>query len=280
MKRPAQLGDGGPHRLANAVACGITDTGPVRPRNEDNFLIDAELELLAVADGMGGHQSGAAASAGALDALREFVRLAAYHPLSASKPPDAHGTPDPDATWADPTMLAVRVLYDAVDFANGKLYAQNQQRQMHEGSGMGTTLTGVWRPQPGGPLMLFHVGDSRLYRYRQQQLVLLTRDQTWYQQALESGNIDNLPARNLLLQAIGPNHQVKPEVRAQLVQPGDLLMLCSDGLHGCVPHQDMADLLAGATADTLPDICRQMVVLAKQYRGRDNVTVLLVMCHG
>ena len=100
---------------------------------------------------------------------------------------------------------------------------------------MGTTLTGLWQFQKNGPLLVFHVGDSRLYRYRAGEFHQLTRDQTLYQQALEEGLTDNLPPRNMLLQAMGPYETVKPEVKPQPVQAGDLYMLCTDGLHarGC-----------------------------------------------
>jgi len=271
MRQP--LGLTGQQRLTGAIACGISDIGPVRKSNEDNFLIDAELDLLAIADGMGGHQAGATASASALEALRQFLAARASAPGAGPA-----ASTDPDATWSDPAMHAIGLLHDAVDFANERLYAQNQARQLRDGSGMGTTLTGFWRPQPAGPLLLFHVGDSRLYRYRGDELDLLTHDQTWYQQALDAGKIDDLPPRNLLLQAVGPSALVKPDIRSQMVLPGDLLMLCSDGLHGCVPHREMAEVLASATKENLSQSCQRLVALANDYDGRDNVTVLLAMC--
>lgn len=257
----------GPHCLASAVAYGASDVGSVRQSNEDNFLVESGLGLLAVADGMGGHEAGALASAEALISLRHALKLYALDPLDNSG--------DPDATWSDPNMQATSVLHDAIDQVNQCVYQQNVARQMGEGSGMGTTLTGVWRPQADGPLLVFHVGDSRLYRYRDAELSLLTRDQTWYQQALEAGKVDRLPARNLLLQAIGPAPRVEPQVRVQSVQPGDLLMLCSDGLHGCVPHQEMHHVLASARRDSLEAACLRLIDLTREYAGRDNVTVLL-----
>lgn len=257
----------GPHCLASAVAYGISDVGSVRQSNEDNFLVEPALGLLAVADGMGGHEAGALASAQALISLRQALKAPAAVPSRTNS--------DPDATWSDPTMQAAGRLHTAIDHVNQCVYQQNVARHMSEGSGMGTTLTGVWRPQPDGPLLVFHVGDSRLYRYRDGELSLLTRDQTWYQQALEAGKVDRLPARNLLLQAIGPGPRVEPQVRVQPAQPGDLLMLCSDGLHGCVPHQEMVQVLSLARRDTLDTACQRLVDLTREYAGRDNVTVLL-----
>ncbi|OPA89761.1 serine/threonine protein phosphatase [Pseudomonas fluorescens] len=257
----------GPHSLATAVAYGVSDVGSVRQSNEDNFLVEPDLGLLAVADGMGGHEAGALASAQALISLRQALKAHSVNPVD----PDA----DPDATWSDPDMQAASQLHNALDQVNQCVFQQNVARHMSEGSGMGTTLTGVWRPQADGPLLVFHVGDSRLYRYREGELSLLTRDQTWYQQALEAGKVDRLPARNLLLQAIGPGPRVEPQVRVQPVQPGDLLMLCSDGLHGCVPHLEMLEVLAIARRDSLDIACQRLIDLTREYAGRDNVTVLL-----
>jgi protein phosphatase len=270
MTGASPRGLAGLHDIGGALACGLSDIGPVRTSNEDNFLIDPELGLLAVADGMGGHQGGEVASAAALDSLHDFIAGHQGRVVIASD--------DPDATWTDPVMQSLALLRDGVAFANDRVYALNQARQLPEGSGMGTTLTGFWRPQPGGPLLLFHVGDSRLYRYRADALEQLTRDQTWYQQALEAGKLDALPPRNLLLQALGPSASLQPDIGRQAVLPGDLLMLCSDGLHGCVPHFDMAEVLAAATVGKLEEACRRLVALAHDYGGRDNITVLLVLC--
>jgi protein phosphatase len=252
---------------------GMTDVGLVRTSNEDNFLIDTELGLVMVADGMGGHEGGEVASAGALAAVRDFVREAGV-PEAA----DDQAGYDPDATWSDRTMPAVMTLFEAIEFANTKIYAKNLQRQFIEGSGMGTTLTGFWQSQPGGPLVVCHVGDSRLYRYRGGELSLLTRDQTLYQQALEAGLLDNLPPRNLLLQAVGPSALVKPDVKPHSLQAGDLYLLCTDGLHGSVPHGVMADTLALAGPDTLEQACATLIAAAKTHGSRDNITAVLLAC--
>jgi protein phosphatase len=252
---------------------GMTDVGLVRTSNEDNFLIDTELGLVMVADGMGGHEGGEVASAGVLTAVRDFVREAGV-PEAA----DDQAGYDPDATWSDRTMPAVMTLFEAIEFANTKIYAKNLQRQFIEGSGMGTTLTGFWQSQPGGPLVVCHVGDSRLYRYRGGELSLLTRDQTLYQQALEAGLLDNLPPRNLLLQAVGPSALVKPDVKSHSLQAGDLYLLCTDGLHGSVPHGVMADTLALAGPDTLERACATLIAAAKAHGSRDNITAVLLAC--
>ena len=261
------------HQLPMTVAYGATDTGTVRTSNEDNFLIDAALGLAMVADGMGGHAAGEVASAGALNLLRDYL---ACHVLEV-KGGDI-GAADPDATWSDPAMRGVRILHDALEFANRSLYQRNVDNNCNDGGGMGTTLTGIWRPPGQEPFILFHVGDTRLYRQRNGVLEQLTRDQTMYQQAVDAGLFDNLPPRNMLLQAIGPSPAVAPEVRSQVVQAGDLLMLCSDGLHGSVPHGEMEMAMTGATAARLEIICGQLIERAKECGSRDNITILLALC--
>lgn len=263
------------------LAFGVTDIGPVRSNNEDNFLIDEALGLVMVADGMGGHAAGDVASAGVLGAMRSYLQAHGTTEAAAigARTLELH-SPDPDATWSDPTMRAVGLLHDAIESANRDLYAQNLAHHCRDGEGMGATLTGFWRPGADAPLTLFHVGDSRLYRQRGGRLEQLTRDQTLYQQAVDAGLIRDLPARNVLLQAMGPAPRVAPEVRIQLVEPGDLLMLCSDGLHGSVPHGDIEAELAAATAQTLELACRRLVARAKECGGRDNITVVLTMYQG
>jgi protein phosphatase len=254
--------------LSGAVAFAHSDTGSVRQRNEDHYLLAPELHLLAVADGMGGHEAGALASLLALETLQDcLARRSAEATWLAA---------DPDATCREPSMQAVAVLHEALASVNALLYARNAADQMIEGSGMGTTLTGFWRPHVDGPLLAFHVGDSRLYRYRAGSLEQLSRDQTWYQQALDAGHLDRLPARNVLLQAIGPAPRVEPEIRAHAVQTGDLLLLCSDGLHGSVAHHEIARVLHSADATNLPASSDRLIRLAADYESRDNVTVVLV----
>ena len=261
------------HRLPGMLVFGATDVGTVRSSNEDNFLLDEALGLAMLADGMGGHAAGEVASAGVLNELRDY--LAAQAPGLPTAVAEACREPDPDATWSDPAAGAVRLLHAAVGHANASLYAHNCARNRADGGGMGTTLTGFWRASSLAPLVAFHVGDSRLYRLRGGILEQLTRDQTLYQQALEAGILDQLPPRNLLLQAAGPSPAVTAEVRSHRVEPGDVLMLCSDGLHGSVPHGDIEGALAQVTEATLPRVCAGLIEMAKACGSRDNITVVV-----
>lgn len=259
------------HHLALGPAYGMTHVGMLRTTNEDNFLIDEALCLVMVGDGMGGHEAGEVASAGALTGVQQFLIEAARANVPAKQ-----SSEDPDATWTDETLPAVATMFDAIDFANRLLYAENVVRHMSEGEGMGTTLTGLWCPAVDSPLIVFQVGDSRLYRYRDGEFALLTRDQTLYQQALDAGMVDDLPKRNMLLQAIGPSPVIKPDVRTYDVAKGDLFMLCSDGLHGAVAHADMESVMRDAAAIGFEQACQRLIALANADGGRDNITAVMV----
>lgn len=250
---------------------GLSDTGDVRRHNEDAFLIDHALSLAVVADGMGGHQSGAAASAGALAALHACLST---QPAADAPAQDA---PDPDATAINPRWRCAAALRQAVEHANHTLFAQNQARGQADGSGMGCTLTGLQALPDMDAFMVFHVGDSRLYRCRDGVLQQLTRDQTAYQLALESGAPGALPPQNLLLQAVGPAPEVAPDIAPHDLRAGDLLLLCSDGLHSWVPHAEMEAWLAQPDAP-LSMLCDGLIALAKQHSSRDNITAVLARC--
>lgn len=278
-----QLSPSVEHSLAQGQAFGMTDTGTTRPSNEDNFLIDEHLGLIAVADGMGGHEAGEIASSDALTSMAHYLRSSVAGEALSSRPryrPRSCELPDTEqeANWSDETRAAMIAIHDAVEFANQSMYQTNLENRHASGAGMGTTLTGMWQPAPQGPALVFHVGDTRLYRLRQGRLDQITRDQTVYQHALDQGVSHNLPPRNLLLQALGPAAGIRPELQTHCVAPGDLFMLCSDGLHSALQHEDMAAVLLDAASSDLAATCAQLIEMAKQDGSRDNITVVLFQC--
>lgn len=259
-----QLSPSVEHRLALGQAFGMTDVGTARPSNEDNFLIDPQLGLIAVADGMGGHEGGDVASSDALVAMAEFLRASRAAHTGLRMP---FGQP-----------AAMTIIEQAVAFANQRMYQTNVDNQQSSGRGMGTTLTGLWQPAANGPAFVFHVGDTRLYRLRQGRLEQLTRDQTLYQRAFDAGARRHMPPRNLLLQALGPGGAITPEFQSHQVAPGDLFMLCSDGLHGAIADEHIALMLARADAGNLGASCARLIDMAKRDGSRDNITVVLFQC--
>ncbi|WP_338761357.1 protein phosphatase 2C domain-containing protein [Massilia sp. METH4] len=256
------------HTLGSAIAFGVTDVGG-RATNQDNFIVAPELNLVAVADGMGGHEGGEIASAGALELLCSH--------LGGGPGGAPH---DPDATWAGAPGGSPARLRNAIEYANAQLYAANAARHHTDGMGMGTTLTGLWQPVPHGPLHVFHVGDSRLYCWRGGTLHQLTRDQTLYQQAVDLGAPPPLPPRNLLLQALGPSPALQPDVATWLPAAGDVYLLCSDGLHGESAPEAIGAVLAQARPDNLDTCCAELVAMAKRDGSRDNITAVLLHYRG
>lgn len=265
----------------------MTDVGQVRKANEDNFLIDEGIAMMAVGDGMGGHDAGEVASAAALEAVRNFIQMTLNPNHVANQNSDdtvPHFAPvqlqeiDPDATWADSSMPAVQTVFAAMDHANLELYERNTKNLHAEGRGMGTTLVGLWQFVPGAPIVIFNVGDSRVYLQRANVLSQLTKDQTLYQQALDMGCVDNMPARNLLLQAIGPSDTITPQVFTHPTRSGDVFLLCSDGLHGAMTDEEISHILADANSANLEQCCKDLIALANANGGRDNITALLAWC--
>jgi serine/threonine protein phosphatase PrpC len=270
--------------LAMGKAYGLTDVGVVRVSNEDNFLIDKSLSLIMIADGMGGHEAGEVASKEVLLAVRDFIQNATCleqnengTPLKFVSLHDA-AFPEIGTGKSDSMPPAIKTMFDAVEFANSLLYSQNLTNNNGEGHGMGTTLTGLWQSEKNGQFVVFHVGDSRLYRFRNDELCQLTRDQTLYQQALEDGLIDNLPPRNMLLQAMGPYDSIQPEIHFQSIQAGDIYMLCTDGLYGSVSNEMIVEILRKTSSLNLEPACQELISLAKTLGSRDNVTAILIAC--
>jgi protein phosphatase len=216
---------------------------------------------------MGGHEGGEIASREALELLCEYLHEA---------PGGLAG--DPDATWPGASVATAGRLLAALEFANTRLYAANVARDHADGMGMGTTLTGMWQPIPRGPAFVFHVGDSRLYCWRDGAMAQLTRDQTLYQQALDLGAPEPLPPRNLLLQALGPTPTVRPELTTRPMAAGDVYLLCSDGLYGDSAPEEIAAILARAGDGNLDACCADLVAMARRDGGRDNITALLLRC--
>ncbi len=284
MSNSTSLSPSSYHHLRIGKAFGMTDVGLVRTSNEDNFLIDQQLGLVMITDGMGGHDAGEVASKEVLLAVRDFIRK--IHPedqagdtslFTHSSGPDTCFY-DPDATYSDGIVPAIKTLSDAVEFANTQIYTQNLANQHDEGRGMGSTLTGFWQCQKDGSMVVFHVGDSRLYRFRAGELNLLTRDHTLYQQALDEGATDNLPPRNMLLQAMGPYPTVKPEIKLHPLHAGDRYLLCTDGLHGSVSERMIAEVMGSSNVTNLAQACDKLISLAKEHGSRDNITVVMLAC--
>ncbi|MBF0419734.1 MAG: serine/threonine-protein phosphatase [Magnetococcales bacterium] len=263
------------------VVAGQTDVGCVRTLNEDCYCIDDRTGLLLVADGMGGHEAGEVASARVVELMRKSLASALNSPLpQQALPTQASGSTehDPDLPTLDDLPNPVtHMVRQAVVAANADVNRTNQDKGFENGTGMGTTLVGLWLPPFSDHPVVFHVGDSRLYRYRKQQLVQVTRDHSMYQQWLAMGKKGPRPAQNILLQAIGPARNLTPDVHLLEMVSGDVILLCSDGLHGMVGQDVLSRTLDKADPVNLDRIAKELIELAKAGGGKDNVTLIVGM---
>ncbi len=244
-------------------ATGLSDVGIIRSHNEDCFEIDPENQVFVVADGMGGHSHGEIASRIAVEAIRDFVAKTADH--DATLPFDL----DPRiGRHSNRIKAAIRIAHDKV------LKAIRQDASLH---GMGTTVVGLL--VDGDSAAIAHVGDSRCYRLRDGKLELLTQDHTWVNEQVVAGFLSEEQARvhplkNVVTRALGGDADVEVDVREWKVAPGDLFLLCSDGLTTMLNDHEILDRLKGSSR--LEDQCGRLVRDANSRGGYDNVSVVLV----
>jgi PPM family protein phosphatase len=239
----------------------LTDIGCVRANNEDAAIGDGTLGLGLLADGMGGYNAGEVASQMAVSLIHADLGNWLGRHTPGAQVPDIR-----------------RALEACVSKANRAIHGAAQANPAY--AGMGTTLVaGVFQ---GARLVLGHVGDSRCYRWRHGQLTQITRDHSLLQEQLDAGLISaaeaaHSPNRNLVTRAMGVEGSVAPEIRDFTVSPGDIYLMCSDGLSDLVDDRDIAGVLAAGAP--LADSAGQLVRQAIAQGGHDNVTVLLIQAH-
>lgn len=230
-------------------AFGASDPGCIRANNEDNFLVAPEAGLYLVADGMGGAQAGETASKLAVETVLTAVQQESE--MDSDK------------------------LVSAFHAANQRIKSTAATDRSLEG--MGTTLVAVL--QQGGELMVASVGDSRLYTFSNGVLQAVTEDQTWVNEVgrrlgLADEVLKTHPMRHVLTMAIGVSDQLRVNTYTLSPEPGDLLLLSSDGLHGAVPHDVIAKILGKKL--TLAARCQRLIKEARMNGGPDNITAVLL----
>jgi protein phosphatase len=243
----------------------VSDVGRKRKGNEDNLCVNPEQKLFVVADGMGGHAAGEVASKVAVEAINEFICLTGG---------------DEEITW--PFGLDENISYDgnrlktAIRHANRKVLDATRERNDLEG--MATTVAAVL--VDGEQANLGHVGDSRVYLFSDGQLTQLTTDHSWVNEQIQSGVISaeqarSHPLRNVVTRALGGKPDLSVDVQARAMRPGEMLLLCSDGLTTMVPDPRIEAILAEAGGD-LDKAVTELVAAANGQGGEDNITVVLL----
>jgi len=230
------------------AAAGATHQGR-RSGNEDAWLVDLDLGLLVLADGMGGHNAGEVASALAVQTVRSFLR-------GAQTAPDQ--------------ML----LGEALAQANSRILDEATRRPDH--AGMGTTAVAVL--VSGAKAVYTSVGDSRIYLWQDGRLTQLTRDDSWVAATLGEQEASEAqrgahPMRHVLTKVVGLRPDLEVSTAECTLESGDCLLLCSDGVHGAVPSAELARLVAGA--EPVGELARAIVDLAIERGASDNATAIV-----
>jgi protein phosphatase len=246
---------------------GITHVGMKRNHNEDNYLLLPEENLCVVADGMGGHSSGEIASKIAVEELGEFFRMTSR---------------DQDATW--PFKMDKSRNYDenrlatGIKLANAKIFERASSDSKYKG--MGTTIVSVHFAN--AVAYVGHVGDSRVYFFREGVLKQVTEDHSLLNDYLKAKKltpeeIENFPHKNVIVRALGMKESVVVDVTRIEPKDGDVFLLCSDGLSGMVTDPQMQEVLSRTSE--LEKACSQLIDLANAAGGNDNVTCVLARYH-
>ncbi|KYG04522.1 phosphoprotein phosphatase [Sorangium cellulosum] len=243
-------------------AAGESHVGRQREHNEDSFAVDLDLGLFVVADGIGGAAGGEIASRMAVDIVQACCKEGEGEITQPTGYDEAAGP------------LELR-LVSSIWRANERIFEVGQRDPRFYG--MGTTFAGVYVDATSA--CIAHVGDSRVYRYRERRLERLTEDHSLWNEHLHSGeqlpdDVDPLLARNVVTRALGMGKTVDVATRIERPEAGDLLLICSDGLSGPVPEPEIAALLA--QGDDLATTARSLVDRANQHGGPDNVTCVLI----
>ena len=246
-------------------AYGVSEAGRVRKTNEDAFVADIDVRLFAVADGMGGHSAGEVASRLAIDALAEFIRRSAA---------DAEL---PRLAGIDSTLsYQGNRLRTAVQLANRSVVNAAVGNPDYEG--MGATLVGLLVSD--SRMTIAHVGDSRLYLVADGGIEQLTRDDSWVETlmaqdpTLGPADFAAHPMRNVLTNVLGSRQDVEVHVAERALLGGETMLLTSDGVHGVLSADVLADILLRT-----PDVeqsARTLIATALDRGSRDNVTAVVV----
>ncbi len=242
----------------------LTDAGRQRDHNEDAIASDDAMGFVVLADGMGGYKAGEVASEIAVLSITAELKEAMLNRLPGQVDASLH------------KQAEAQLILDAVKSANESIY--NVSQSQPQCAGMGTTLVvGLFT---NNKLLVGHIGDSRMYRLRNQVLSQLTEDHSLLQEQIKSGLITAEQARysankNLVTRALGIDPEVELELNEYDVEVGDIYLLCSDGLSDLV-EDDVIQFTLNALSSNLAKAAQTLVQMANDNGGKDNISVILV----
>ncbi|WP_437709455.1 Stp1/IreP family PP2C-type Ser/Thr phosphatase [Sorangium sp. So ce448] len=243
----------------------MTDVGLQRDHNEDSYAVLSEYDLFIVADGMGGHRAGDVASKLATESIADFFR----------------STSREDATWPFhfDTSLSEEEnrLQAGIRVANRQIFERSIRSR--DCAGMGTTVVGALFSKKKNRIYVGHVGDSRAYRVRKGSISQLTRDHSLFNDyimampELTEEQRAELP-RNVITRALGMHDSVSVDLLSDEPQPGDVYLLCSDGLSGMLSDDQILHIVS--STEEVPEMCRRLIAKANENGGEDNITALVI----
>jgi len=249
----------------NFIAAGLSDVGRERDHNEDSFCILPEYRLFVVADGMGGHSAGDVASKMATHTVASFFEATAQE----------------DATWPfsfDPQLsVDENRLLTSIKLANKRIFDASVSNA--EVQGMGTTVVGVLFASDTDRVYIAHVGDSRCYRVRDGEIVQMTKDHSLVNDYLSvmpdmsEEQRAEIPT-NVITRALGMQDSVVVDLGVDEPHPGDVYLICSDGLSGMLDDPTIRDTVVEA-GDDVEGLSSRLIALANENGGEDNITAVL-----
>jgi protein phosphatase len=244
------------------AAAGLSDIGCKRLTNEDRILVDFDGNLFAVADGMGGAKCGGRAAELATAALREYFHL-------------APGAVEPGTEPSDVLSSLQNRMAAAIQLANERVFEESSNTP--ECEGMGCTLSAITFFE--NVAVIGHVGDSRIYLFRNNELIQLTRDDSVVAQLISAGEIamdegSSHPMRHMLTQSIGSRETISIQLRDLKLQPGDRLLMTSDGVHGVISEQAIFEILA--MREPSSDIAYALILATRNQEAPDNASTIVI----
>jgi len=266
MRKVREVKNSAPQAL-KLISYGSTDVGMKRRHNEDVFLIDEDLGLYLVADGMGGHASGEVASRIAADTIRNY--------LEKIQMSNAETWPE---HWDSERRASSNLLRDAILSAHQHVMSAVDEDPARRG--MGTTVVAALYASTAEPVLTIgHVGDSRAYRLRDGRFEVLTEDHSWVHEQIAAGLLTeeagrSHPLKNVVTQALGGSAKPDASLLETEMQEGDLYLLCSDGLNTMLEDGEIAGIIK--ENGTLQELVERLIVAANERGGNDNTTIILL----